>query len=774
MPAPTNIDDATAIALVPGTTVVQRVDDAGTTYTVVYKWANDTGDDQVLFVWPYNEDFPSGSGYRPQMEVYEGPAPVDEFITFNYPMGAVGLPVGAGKTLYFWIFDDIGADTDPSNLTIRTELGVRFDVAGVVVPGTLLIPGASTDSSIVEHLEIAGFFAGVIDPDASAITGFVPEMAAGEAGDIFPTTGRIVMVDEFGATGTPADDYFVCIYHPTTFALLTQTSLASSSTPPDGRMHVPSERYYLLRHMGGGATFLCYVEADGTLTELHEIETVSGADLCLAVNNDETIAYIGNGFPQGPIKAWDMVGETLLANFAAQVNQYYVTDLLVLPDDAVVACYFRRATFFGGVNQVFVRCYESDGSTRWTYTPVLAAGLTSTNPRLGYSADATKVWFFAHLVTGRSDIRSVAVADGSELVASITPDVIETDDEDGTQEIPYSSDSCPILELRVFAEVEPTASITVTKVVAGSDADSTEFTFVAGGGLSPGSFTLQAGESFTYEDVEPGSGYSIVETTPDGWGTPSVVVSNASPSVNLTVGEGEAVTVTVTNAPDVCECCVSTRLDITNHALAKLGQTRFITDLDEATAEGYTAAQLWDLALHAALRHFPWAFATKYAGGDPSDVEDGYMNLIDGSTSDYAVLNEWVYAYRYPVDCMFARRIVPPDGTGRGYSPTPIPFRVGRTWNGTNDVPLIYTNQEDAVLEYTALVECSEDFFDALFEDFLSWRLAGLMAPGLTRTAKTATECYQMAMLLLDQARAVASQEQQQEPNGQATWLQDR
>jgi hypothetical protein len=207
-------------------------------------------------------------------------------------------------------------------------------------------------------------------------------------------------------------------------------------------------------------------------------------------------------------------------------------------------------------------------------------------------------------------------------------------------------------------------------------------------------------------------------------------------------------------------------------SLAKLGQTRFITSLDEATAEGYTAAQLWDLALRASLRHFPWAFATKYAGG--SDPEDGYMNLIDGSTSDYAVENEWVYAYRYPLDCLFARRIVPPTGEGRTYNRTPITFRVGRTWNGTNDVPLIYCNQVEAVLEYTALVECSEDFFDALFEDFLSWRLAGLMAPGLTRTAKTATECYQMAMLLLDQSRAVASQEQQQDKPGIAEWHQDR
>jgi hypothetical protein len=224
--------------------------------------------------------------------------------------------------------------------------------------------------------------------------------------------------------------------------------------------------------------------------------------------------------------------------------------------------------------------------------------------------------------------------------------------------------------------------------------------------------------------------------------------------------------------PHESECRLSTRLEITNQALAKLGQTRFITDLDEATAEGYTAAQLWDLALRAALRHWDWPFATKYAGG--ADAVTGYMHLVDGSESDPVVPDEWVYAYRYPLDCLKARRIVKEGGAGRGFDPTPIPFRVGRTWTGEDDVPLIYCNEPDAVLEYTALVECREDFFDALFEDALSWRLAGLMAPGLTRTAKTAAECMQMFMAVLDMAKAVAAQEAQQEPHGEASWTRSR
>jgi len=45
-------------------------------------------------------------------------------------------------------------------------------------------------------------------------------------------------------------------------------------------------------------------------------------------------------------------------------------------------------------------------------------------------------------------------------------------------------------------------------------------------GLSPSTFTLHHGESEAYNDVTPGSGYSILETPVLGWLT-SYVVSTA-------------------------------------------------------------------------------------------------------------------------------------------------------------------------------------------------------------------------------------------------------
>jgi hypothetical protein len=169
-----------------------------------------------------------------------------------------------------------------------------------------------------------------------------------------------------------------------------------------------------------------------------------------------------------------------------------------------------------------------------------------------------------------------------------------------------------------------------------------------------------------------------------------------------------------------------------------------------------------------------WPFATKYASA--ADEVSGYMNLIAGAADDPVVKRpdgsaEWLYAYRYPVDCLKARRIVPT--AGRKFDPDPIGFRAGRMWDGEN-VPIIYSNEADAVLEYTAIVECAQDFFDALFEDALSWRLASKMAPSLSRNGLTVADCWKMYLHTIDTAKSVAAQEQQQEKGGDPDWIRGR
>lgn len=239
-----------------------------------------------------------------------------------------------------------------------------------------------------------------------------------------------------------------------------------------------------------------------------------------------------------------------------------------------------------------------------------------------------------------------------------------------------------------------------------------------------------------------------------------------------------------TTGNHVCECCVATKINVINQALLKIGVSKTIASLTEQSREAYTGLLQFTPALRELLRIFPWAFATKYAdstvnttAGDGmellADTLDDVMQLV-GNNAGGSVQGDWLYAYRYPSDCLKARRIVP--STGRAFNRHPIPFRVGRTWNqgDDSDTLLILTNEPDAVLEYTALVECAENFADALFEDALSWRLAAKFAPSLAKDDKLVARCLTMFEHSLERASVVNAREHQPEEPGDSEWIEGR
>ena len=94
------------------------------------------------------------------------------------------------------------------------------------------------------------------------------------------------------------------------------------------------------------------------------------------------------------------------------------------------------------------------------------------------------------------------------------------------------------------------------RIVAVKDAvpnDPQDFSFTAGGGLSPASFSLDDDSdgtlpnSNTFNDVMPGSGYSLAETLPGGWDQTAATCDDGSPVSNINVAAGETVTCTFTN-----------------------------------------------------------------------------------------------------------------------------------------------------------------------------------------------------------------------------------
>ena len=95
----------------------------------------------------------------------------------------------------------------------------------------------------------------------------------------------------------------------------------------------------------------------------------------------------------------------------------------------------------------------------------------------------------------------------------------------------------------------------ITVVKNATPDDPQDFSFTAGGGLSPSSFELdddgnnanELSSSRTFGLVVPGAGYSIGETVPAGWDLTSTSCSDGSSVSNISVSPGESVTCTFNN-----------------------------------------------------------------------------------------------------------------------------------------------------------------------------------------------------------------------------------
>lgn len=201
---------------------------------------------------------------------------------------------------------------------------------------------------------------------------------------------------------------------------------------------------------------------------------------------------------------------------------------------------------------------------------------------------------------------------------------------------------------------------------------------------------------------------------------------------------------------------MASKTQIGNGSLVRLGVTKQVANIaTEASKEALAIRLIFDDERDYCLRDFPWPWARKYATAQ----------LVTGSQTVPACL-DWVFAYRYPSDCLFVRRLVTP--TGRKEL-NPPPYVIGRDDQGR----LIYTNQELAELEYTARVTDPEEF-DALFVSMLEWKLASVLAPSLSRLPNLAVQAIQMYEIEKTKAQSRALNEGQADKNPEAEWIRER
>lgn len=244
-----------------------------------------------------------------------------------------------------------------------------------------------------------------------------------------------------------------------------------------------------------------------------------------------------------------------------------------------------------------------------------------------------------------------------------------------------------------------------------------------------------AGEYIPVEAAAPTDG-----PVPNGPADPADL--STQPGETGTVGTDTGGTgggLTTDTADDFGAACLAASTSMANMALARIGITKRVTNLDTSTEYIASLVQLlYPTAVTETLRDFPWPFATRYAT----------LVLVAGSVNS-PVNADWTFSYRRPTDCVFERRIV--VARGNAVNPAAPPFALGTDSGGG----LIYTNQASAVLEYTGRGSCVASEGDALFRDALLWRLAALLAPPLTRMADKEEKARQNYELAIEKARSV-------------------
>lgn len=236
---------------------------------------------------------------------------------------------------------------------------------------------------------------------------------------------------------------------------------------------------------------------------------------------------------------------------------------------------------------------------------------------------------------------------------------------------------------------------------------------------------------------------------------------------------------------------------ICNMALRHLGQTKGLEDFDNDETEAGDGCRIfYPQVLDEVLGAFPWPFATKFDS----------LTLVSDET--IAVNPEWFYSYRYPIDALYIRRLIPtaepllpnfagfPTSTGPGATPglgivetqsSRVKYRIARDDSGllifTNFPPIDATDSTPAypIAEYIMQLD-DAGFYPAAFGQAIAAKLAFYLAPSITKGDKFrlgeraggADGNGGLFRSVLEEARANAMNEQAPEPKPDAEWIQAR
>ncbi len=424
MAAPTNITAATAVVIssLPYS-ITQQVDFAGTTYDVWYSYTATVNDTELSIF-----GFGDLTTYQPEVSVFTGPAslPVAYLFTLIGPNLSIQVPVAQG-TEYFFKFTTNAANPSPAVLTLAVK---SFSQQSTPV------------GSIAINDDSEGFPLVIRSATTGDVIRFVHPFPDGEAADI--------LASGVSCWHDLSDSELVIFDHSFT-EIATIPSVNLNSLMGTLRTCLGTQRFWFCYTTAGPVRNARYVTDDGTLGTAHVLTGIGDVQ-AIAVSNDESILYSANSASGDPIKQWDLVNDVAMSNLVAGVAPYFISDILVLDDDSIVAMYSRSAFATFGAKAIR---YDAAGATLNTYDfgsdQDFPAG---TLPRLAYATDSDSFWAWTHPFStqGISLFQQVRVSDGT-ILTSLPVQEYETgvynSDATATPSASYgNSFSCPFLILR--------------------------------------------------------------------------------------------------------------------------------------------------------------------------------------------------------------------------------------------------------------------------------------------------------------------------------------
>ena len=219
---------------------------------------------------------------------------------------------------------------------------------------------------------------------------------------------------------------------------------------------------------------------------------------------------------------------------------------------------------------------------------------------------------------------------------------------------------------------------------------------------------------------------------------------------------------------------MASEVDICNLALSHLGDVAQVSSIapPDTSAQAGHCARFYPIARDSLLEMHSWGFATKRISLALSAVTS----------------NQWAYVYVGPADVLNYLTVIDPNATDDFSTPVPTygsyPLApnaqpgiyspqefVVETDNSGND--LVYTNQENALLKYSAKVTDTTKFSPLFVETLAYWLAAKLAGPILKgeEGRQVGAAMQGMAMQMLGRATTSDANQRRTNINQSVAWM---